>query len=780
MTGEIYKDEAKLDEGLKTLGKAKKELIDVSTRIQEQKQIIIGARNSNIGAEYFGGVNSAIEEILNETKKINNQIRGVSYDFDVYAGGVPETTTETDLAFFGTLAMGGTKILEGFTKGLENMFDGAVSLVGGVASWIGLKSFGNVCADIVKFDTGSLFQGLYQTKLYQSSAIKEDGTFAKILRGAGYIGSYVVVGSVAGGTTAANMATAFAEGMGRTTEDALNAGYEMGEASAKGLWSGTKQAIFAGSMDMLFRYGPRGAVKKIKTDLGNLKTNVVDWKSKSIFASADDIANNVTKISGQVDDISINAKNMVAEAQKARNALRTRANAPDATEAIKKAASEADELLKRAQALSKTSTTNAADLAQKATDLAQKVASGSTDDITLKTLNEVTKLKNGLQKELAQVTKLTAQTTDDVAQIALKEAKQTYDAVKEMYDLATADPKMASVVPEWKKLLTTAKGQLTSASKAAEAAAKNVPTAVVNAIPATGFSRAKYILSDPKNLARVTGTAVVKDWGYLSGSTDIGDKVGGLFGDSDNTGNYEIPSELPSTEQDTGGGGSSYYGGGGGGYSGGGGGGYSGGGGGSFPGATTLTDTSNTPDTSIKPSELATSVNQQIPGPSTSTGGSAGGRGYFDPSKEIVNAEVKPNIPNHFDDFKEIDLEKLYGSEPDPILMEPDIMEPYANIDTIPDVMEPEIIMPDAVQPDIITIPDDVPVEKTTDAGKILGVAAGTMAAAGAGIGAYSYVKNKKDEDFDEDGYVYEYEEESGDDSGADVDFNTIDSVENI
>ncbi len=762
MARDVWKDKEKVVDVISNISKANKNFIEIKEDIQKQVNIINRANgfdriSPNLG---LGIANEYVDDLVSEADIICSNIStsaDLIHYFDMDGSVMPSATSTEELkeqtgVFWSTAGMVTSKLFEGLFKGGEDLVDGAATLLGGITAWFKLDSVTNAIASFVEKDwVGDAADNFYQKHeaFFDKSVIKEDSKFAKVIEGIGYTGSFIVASSVFGGGTIANTVLSGVSSTGRTTENALIAGYDFKTAAAEGRKAGFRDAGKALVFDLLFRYGPKGAVKKVKDEISGV--------TKKVFGGSE----YVKKATGEVADDLFKAKNNLDELIKKVENSKIDANNLGKADLV----NTTDEWLANAKKLK-------SNMTQEYDELLTKINAGTAEDITKKFLHDSTKFKNNYLKDTLKMTKSGATIVDDAAQLTLKAAQKDVLKAGELYNEFS---KHATNIPKLNNIMKTAKNKLAIAQSSADDAAKALTEAVNNAGPKIGFQRMATTIKNPAAVKPVVAVGVVNTVNNFKKNVgDISDSLIDFGDDSyvDTVGAGENSAEPTPTINPGGAPGYSGYP-------------PTGGGGGSMPSPTNIdppsssTDTTVKPDTTInpntttvKPSDLATSVNKYNPSIPSSIGGSAGGRG---------SGGLSSDIPNYFDDFKEIDLEKLYGSEPDPIMVEPDIIEPYTDIvDIPPEVIEPEIVMPDSVQPDIITIPDDVPVEKTTDAGKILGVAAGTVAAAGAGIGAYSYIKNKKDEDFDEDGYAYEYEEESEDDSDDNVGFNTVDSVENI
>lgn len=247
-------------------------------------------------AEYVGTVSvSEIESIFTGTGGIAESIKALATAMQQSADSIKEYAspdTEWYEKVGSTILMGLCKVGEGLLNIVEDLGDGALSLVGFVTNdWFGTGGI----SDAVKAEwSHDVFNGYYDSDLAKKSAFTEDSGLAggiKIVSttagyiaiaavtagvGSGLAGSTGAAATFASSTTIANTAVASIAGLGSGTETGLREGKGFYEAFAT---NGLSQAAVNGAV--AFAAGKFGehlskanAIKTAKADVSAAKTAV--------------------------------------------------------------------------------------------------------------------------------------------------------------------------------------------------------------------------------------------------------------------------------------------------------------------------------------------------------------------------------------------------------------------------------------------------------------------------------------------------------------------------
>ena len=157
-----------------------------------------------------------------------------------------------------TLAMAGSKFIEGIASVGENIVDAGATLVGCVGGLFN-SDFQDSCAEFIKKDhVGEAFHNFNEaTGINKYSAMSENGTMAKIFKGVGTATGYVLLAAATGGTvnaiagagtmtaTAANTAVAVVGGLGSGMESGLQQGKDWNGALGEGVKTAAIQGATA-------------------------------------------------------------------------------------------------------------------------------------------------------------------------------------------------------------------------------------------------------------------------------------------------------------------------------------------------------------------------------------------------------------------------------------------------------------------------------------------------------------------------------------------------------
>lgn len=266
----------------------------VSTAYGEIEAAVTALNNVKGLSEYVGTVNvSEIESIFTGEGGITESIKALATAMQQSADSIKEYDESEWYEKAGsTILMGLCKVGEGLLNIVEDLGDGALSLVGFVTNdWFGTGGI----SDAIKAEwSHDVFNGYYNSDLAKKSAFTEDSGLAggiKIVSTTvGYIGLAAVTAGVGSGlagstgaaatfassTTIANTAVATMAGLGSGTETGLREGKGFYEAFAT---NGLSQAVINGGI--AFAAGKFGehlskakAIKTAKADVSTAKTAV--------------------------------------------------------------------------------------------------------------------------------------------------------------------------------------------------------------------------------------------------------------------------------------------------------------------------------------------------------------------------------------------------------------------------------------------------------------------------------------------------------------------------
>jgi len=266
----------------------------VSTAYGEIEAAVTALNNVKGLSEYVGTVNvSEIESIFTGEGGITESIKALATAMQQSADSIKEYDSSEWYEKAGsTILMGLCKVGEGLLNIVEDLGDGALSLVGFVTNdWFGTGGI----SDAVKAEwSHDVFNGYYNSDLAKKSAFTEDSGLAggiKIVSttagyiaiaaatagvGSGLAGSTGAAATFASSTTIANTAVASIAGLGSGTETGLREGKGFYEAFAT---NGLSQAVINGGI--AFAAGKFGehlskakAIKTAQADVSAAKTAV--------------------------------------------------------------------------------------------------------------------------------------------------------------------------------------------------------------------------------------------------------------------------------------------------------------------------------------------------------------------------------------------------------------------------------------------------------------------------------------------------------------------------
>ena len=219
---------------------------------------------------------------------------------------------------FSSIGMGLSKFVEGIASGIENITDGAVSIVGFVGG-IFNSDFKNSVAELVATDhVGDWFQDQYDegflSGVSKYSYFSENSTAANIFKGFGTAAPYIAL-SMTGVGTVVEMGAAALGGIGSGTEAGINkalmndpnlkAGDVFNKAFGQGVWQGTKNAAMVYAMNKIRDVAVAKANTPRITDGTNPGQGLT--ASEKVFTKAGEFAN--TKVGGALnaaDDFIVN------------------------------------------------------------------------------------------------------------------------------------------------------------------------------------------------------------------------------------------------------------------------------------------------------------------------------------------------------------------------------------------------------------------------------------------------------------------------------------------
>ena len=202
---------------------------------------------------------------------------------------------------FSSIGMGLTKFVEGIASGLENITDGAVSIVGFVGG-IFNSDFKNSVAEYVATDhVGDWFDEQYDegflSGVSKYSWFSEDSTAANIFKGFGTAAPYIALSMTGVGTTF-EMAAAALGGIGSGTEAGINkaltndpnltAGEAFNSAFGQGVVQGAKNAALVYVMNKVSQYAAEKANTPRLTDGTNPGQGLTT--SEKVFSKTQSLA----------------------------------------------------------------------------------------------------------------------------------------------------------------------------------------------------------------------------------------------------------------------------------------------------------------------------------------------------------------------------------------------------------------------------------------------------------------------------------------------------------
>lgn len=179
-----------------------------------------------------------------------------------------------------TIAMAGSKVLEGIASVGENIVDAGATLVGCVGG-IFSSDFQNSCAEFIKKDhVGEAFHNFNEaTGINKYSAMSENGTMAKVFKGIGVATGYIALAAATGGAvgalggsisaTTANVAVSAVGGFGAGTQTGLQEGKNFKEAVGEGIKQGGIQAATAYAAGKIGEKIQANSAQRIKDNYGD-------------------------------------------------------------------------------------------------------------------------------------------------------------------------------------------------------------------------------------------------------------------------------------------------------------------------------------------------------------------------------------------------------------------------------------------------------------------------------------------------------------------------------
>lgn len=289
---DVLENEEQVAEVIESLNKIATK--GVSTAYGEIEAAVTALNNVKGLSEYVGTVNvSEIESIFTGEGGITESIKALATAMQKSADSIKEYDSSEWYEKAGsTILMGLCKVGEGLLNIVEDLGDGALSLVGFVTNdWGGT---GGISKAINAEWSHDVFNGYYNSDLAKKSAFTEDSGLAggiKIVSTtAGYIAIAAVTAGVGSGlagstgagatfassTTIANTAVATMAGLGSGTETGLREGKGFYEAFAT---NGLSQAAINGAVALAVgKYGEHlskaKAIKVAKADVSAAKTAV--------------------------------------------------------------------------------------------------------------------------------------------------------------------------------------------------------------------------------------------------------------------------------------------------------------------------------------------------------------------------------------------------------------------------------------------------------------------------------------------------------------------------
>lgn len=259
----VYKNEDKVNEVVDSLEKISNEGVN-----QAKSQIYEALNEINEVPGFTDYVNTINVNAYDEVfESISSTILQASEMVKSKADAIKEYNDASWLGKIGsTFAMTGAKLGEGLLSVLEDIGDGALSIVGWVAAGAGYE--GDVISNLVKKDLAhDAFSGFYDSDFAKKSLYTEDSAIAGGVKIVGSTAGYLALGGIISGasgvgvksssgvlkslrtaatsTTKVNTFTAALTGMGSGTESGLQSGLSMKEAGFKGAQQAVEQGFFA-------------------------------------------------------------------------------------------------------------------------------------------------------------------------------------------------------------------------------------------------------------------------------------------------------------------------------------------------------------------------------------------------------------------------------------------------------------------------------------------------------------------------------------------------------
>lgn len=212
---------------------------------------------------------------------------------------------------FNSIGMGLSKFVEGIASGIENITDGAVSIVGFVGGIFNSDFKNSVAEYVAKDHVGDWFQDQYDegflSGVSKYSYFSENSTAANIFKGFGTAAPYIALSMTGVGTTV-EMIAAGLGGVGSGTEAGINkalmndpnlkAGDVFNKAFGQGVWQGTKNAAMVWGMNKITQGIQASAAGKSGSVAGS-----ADDFAKLAGDNMDDVANTAKKLFGTSDDL---------------------------------------------------------------------------------------------------------------------------------------------------------------------------------------------------------------------------------------------------------------------------------------------------------------------------------------------------------------------------------------------------------------------------------------------------------------------------------------------
>ena len=208
-----------------------------------------------------------------------------------------------------TLAMAGSKFIEGIASVGENIVDAGATLVGCVGGLFN-SDFQDSCAEFIKKDhVGEAFHNFNEaTGINKYSAMSENGTMAKIFKGVGTATGYVLLAAATGGTvnaiagagtmtaTAANTAVAVVGGLGSGMESGLQQGKDWNGALGEGVKTAAIQGATAYAAGKISEHvQTQKALKMDKTGQVDDAINATRDAKDAVIKAKDDLAKTAVK-----------------------------------------------------------------------------------------------------------------------------------------------------------------------------------------------------------------------------------------------------------------------------------------------------------------------------------------------------------------------------------------------------------------------------------------------------------------------------------------------------